>query len=71
MSWTKNVFSSHIETVGFNDETGELEVTWKNGRVSAYEGVDEGTALALANALSVGTMLHEEIKPNFRHRYIR
>jgi KTSC domain len=70
MSWTKNVFSSHVETIGFNDETGELEVTWKNGRRSVYEGVDEGTAVALANAPSVGRMLHNEIKNQFRHRYV-
>jgi hypothetical protein len=70
MSWNKIVFSSHVQAVGYNAETGELEVYWKNGRISAYEGVDEGTALALANAPSVGKMLHQEIKPNYAHRYL-
>jgi hypothetical protein len=69
MSWTKNVFSSHVQSVGYDDETNELIVVWQNGRTSAYAGVDEGTALALANAPSVGTMLHQEIKNSYPHRY--
>jgi hypothetical protein len=70
MSWSKSVFSSNVDTVGYDSEKQELTVTWKNGRVSAYEGVDEDTALQLANAPSVGQMLHSEIKPNFKHRYV-
>lgn len=71
MSWTKSVFSSTAQSIGWDEDAQELLVTWKDGRVSAYEGVDEGTALALANAPSVGQMLHREIKPSFKHRYVR
>lgn len=71
MSWTKSVFSSHVNSVGWDEDTSELLITWDNGRVSAYEGVDEGTALALANAPSVGQMIHREIKPSYRHRYVK
>jgi hypothetical protein len=70
MSWTKNVFSSHVDQVGYDSDKQELVVTWKNGRVSAYEGVDEATAHQLANAPSVGQMIHNEIKSNYRHRYL-
>lgn len=70
MSWTKSVHSSHVDQVGYDSDKQELTVTWKNGRVSAYEGVDEQTAHQLANAPSVGQMIHNEIKPNYRHKYL-
>lgn len=71
MSWNKSVYSSHVVSVGYNTDTQELEIEWKNGRVSAYAGVPEGTALELANAPSVGGMLGSQIKGFFSHRYIR
>ncbi len=70
MSWSKSVFSSHVDTVSYDSDQNEMVVHWKNGRVSAYEGVDEGTALQIANAPSVGQALHNEIKPNYKHRYV-
>jgi hypothetical protein len=70
MSWTKSVYSSHIARVEYDSDKQELLVHWKNGRVSAYEGVDESTAHQLANAPSVGQFLHGEIKPNYKHRYV-
>lgn len=71
MSWSKAVYSSHVTEIGYNDETQELEVTWSNGRVSAYSGVPEATAVELSNAPSVGSMLQSQIKGVFSHRYIR
>ena len=70
MSWSKSVFSSHVDTVGYDSDRNEMTVTWKNGRVSVYAGVDEDTALQVANAPSVGQALHNDIKPNYRHRYV-
>lgn len=70
MSWSKSVYSSHIDSIGYDSDKNELIVTWTNGRISAYEGVDEEAALQVANAPSVGQMLHSEIKPNHRHRYV-
>ena len=70
MSWSKSVFSSHVQTVGYDSDKNELHITWDNGRVSAYEGVDEQTALQAANAPSVGKFLHSEVKPNYKHRYV-
>lgn len=70
MSWDQPVFSSQCQSVGFNSETGDLIVTWKNGKKSAYAGVGEDLALQVANAASVGQFLNSEIKPNYAHRYI-
>jgi hypothetical protein len=71
MSWSQQVFSSSVTEVGYDDETEELLVTWKNGRTSAYKGVSEEKAQELANAPSVGSMIHSEIKPSYSHRYVR
>lgn len=69
--WEQSVFSSMVSTIGYDPETKELLVTWKkNGRTSAYAGVDEGTAVALANAPSVGQMILSEIKGFYDHRYV-
>lgn len=70
MSWMQPVFSSQCTEVGFNSETGDLLVTWKNNKRSAYAGVGEDLALQVANAASVGQMLNSEIKPNYPHRYV-
>jgi len=69
-SWSQNVFSSHVSVVGYDGETGDLLITWKNGRRSAYAGVPENVAVQLANAPSVGTMLDSEIKNVYPHRYV-
>ncbi len=70
MSWTQPVFSSQCTEVGYNSDTGDLIIVWKNGKRSAYSGVGEDLALQVANAASVGQMLNAEIKPNYGHRYV-
>lgn len=70
MSWEQPVFSSQCTAIGFNSETGDLIVTWKNNKKSAYAGVDEDLAYQVANAASVGQFLNSEIKPNYPHRYV-
>ena len=70
MSWSKSVFSSNVSEIGYDDETQELLVTWKNGRKSAYAGVPEGLADQVSRAGSVGGMLNSDIKPFFGHRYV-
>lgn len=69
MSWSQSVFSSVATEVSYDSETQELSVTWKNGRVSIYEGVPESVARDLANAPSAGQALNQEIKPFYSHRY--
>ena len=70
MSWEKSVFSSNVQSVGYDEQTKDLIITWKNGKRSAYNGVPEELADELSRAPSVGTMLNSEIKPNYSHRYV-
>ena len=71
MSWNQSVFSSNIESVGYDDNTNEMTVAWKFGKVSAYAGVPEELALQIANAPSVGSAINSMIKNQYGHRYIR
>lgn len=70
MSWMKPVFSTSVREVGYDDTMQALVVQWTNGRKSAYLGVPEAVAYDLANAPSVGSMIHTEIKPNYTHQYL-
>ena len=70
MSWSKSVYSSNVSEIGYDDETGEMLVTWsKSGKVSAYAGVPEDVAEACSVAPSVGSFLNSEVKPFYQHRY--
>ena len=71
MSWSKTVYSSMASEVGWDSDTNEILITWvRSGRKSAYAGGDEGLALELANAPSVGGMINSQIKPYLSHRYV-
>lgn len=70
MSWTQNVFSTMVSEIGYDTDSNELLVTWKNGKRSAYAGVPEEKAVEIANAPSVGQAINQEIKNQYSHRYI-
>ena len=65
----RSVFSSHVDRIGHDPETGELHVTWDSGKTSVYEGVPADVAHSMMNSWSVGTALRDQVKPNFKHRY--
>lgn len=67
----RSVYSSNAAAIGYDGERHELFVRWaNNGRISAYEGVPVEVFQQLSNAPSVGVMLNDVIKPNYRHRYV-
>lgn len=66
----KPVFSSHVNTVGYDDATGELHVAYRNGKVSIYEGIPPEVAIkAQGGAASIGKLIHDEIRGKYGHRY--
>ena len=67
--WTKSVYSSNVQEVGYDPDTKELFITWTRGKQSIYSGVPEELAVDLSNAPSVGSMLNSEVKPFYAHRY--
>lgn len=68
--WMKQVYSSHVREVGYDPETQEMLVKWKNGKTSAYAGVSEDKAVEVATAPSVGGIIHSEIRDQYSHRYV-
>jgi KTSC domain len=70
MSWTKNVFSTMVQEIGYDSDKEEMTVVWNNGRQSAYSGVPEDVALDVAHAASVGAAMNSMIKGQYGHRYI-
>lgn len=68
--WNKDVISSNVVNIAYEEEGQRLIVTWSKGsRRSVYEGVPEDVAAQLANAPSVGSMLNSDIKPYYSHHY--
>ena len=70
MSWERSVFSSNVQTIGWDEESGDMTVTWNSGKRSAYSDVPEGLAEQASKAASVGQFLNAEIKPYYSHRYV-
>lgn len=60
------VDSSNIEAVGYDPETLELHVQFRNGRTYVYYSVEDWTYQELLNAESKGTFLNTRIKPNYQ-----
>lgn len=67
--WSKDVYSSNVSSIGYDEEKKEMYVTWTRGKRSIYSGVPEQLAIDVANAASVGSMLNAEVKPFYAHRY--
>ena len=70
MSWQVPVFSKMAQEIGYDDQQQALIVVWRNGKRSAYLGVDEETAIQCSKAASVGQFLNTEVKPNYPHKYV-
>ena len=66
----KQVFSSGVDEIGYDPETGDLYVRWKSGKTSVYAGVPEDTATETINSWSIGATLRSDIQPNYQHRYV-
>lgn len=61
------VKSSQIDSIGHHGET--LAVKFKNGGTYHYEGVTAAQFAAMQKANSVGSYLHQHIKP--KHKFTK
>lgn len=62
----KQVDSSMFNEVGYDEETKELRVRFKNGREYVYEGVEDNVYNDLLEATSKGKFFGKNIKPNYK-----
>ena len=68
----KEVFSSNVKALAYDDATSTLYVEWinsKTGRASAYAGVPIDVYENLLHAPSIGSMIHTDIKNTYPHKY--
>lgn len=66
----KRVFSSHINGVGYDIDSKELAVEFKDGRTAVYMDVPSDVAQMVVDAPSVGSALHRFIKGRFAFGYV-
>lgn len=65
------VYSSVVDSIGYDEETQSLHVRWsRTGRISVYEGVPADVANQTMNAPSIGSALRDAIQGAYNHRYI-
>jgi hypothetical protein len=65
--WRVPVASSMVSEVAYTD-SGDMVVTFANGKEGMYSDVPEEVALRLSKAPSVGEMMHSEIIPTYSYR---
>lgn len=68
MSWSRPVFSSMCQEIGFDEAFPGLTVLWAKGTRGVYLEVPEAVALDCSLAPSVGNFINSEIKPNYEYR---
>jgi hypothetical protein len=63
------VFSSHINSVGYDKDAQALHVTYASGKTAVYGGVPPDVASQVTNAPSIGQAIHKLIRGQFEHKY--
>jgi hypothetical protein len=64
------VHSSSVVSVGYDEQTFELEIEFHNGRVYRYERVPIAAYRLLLRAPSIGEYVNTVIKPRFEARAV-
>lgn len=63
----QNVESSNVESVGYDPDTQEMHVRYRNGQLYKYEGVPEEVHQTVIGSDSIGTELHRSVKGTYPH----
>lgn len=64
----KNVSSSNIKSIGYDENAEELEVEFKSGDVYEYFNVPVDKYKALMSALSIGTYFAANVRDKYKYR---
>lgn len=68
----KNVSSSNIKSIGYDESTSTLEVEFLNGNIYQYSNIPESLYINLMNADSHGEYLDAYIKKGgYRYTKVR
>lgn len=71
MAEMRSVYSSHIDSIGYDPDSSELHVQWSGGAVSVYAGVPADLAAEVLGAPSIGEALHLGVRGKFPHRTVK
>lgn len=71
----RQVFSSFVDSIGYDHDTGELHVEHRAtkrgmGSTAVYEGVPSDIADRVINSASIGEALHAFVRGKYTHRII-
>jgi hypothetical protein len=61
----KEVVSSTISQIQYNEETSEMIIQFKNGGSYSYEGVPQNLFESFHSAESVGSFFHKNIRGEY------
>lgn len=61
-----SVSSSNINSIGYEAESGTLEIEFRSGGIYQYFNVPQAVFDELVNAASCGSYFHEYIKKQYR-----
>lgn len=64
----RNVYSSHVDSVGYDAAEAELHVEFKDGTRIVYKAVSAPVAAEILGAPSVGKALHTNIRGKYEWR---
>jgi len=68
----RNVFSSHVDQIGYDEEAGELHVTFsRTGKTAVYANVSAKEARAVLEAPSIGEAMWRQIRGQKPFGYLR
>ncbi len=74
-SWRKmdrqDVTSTNIRSIGYDNDSGMLEVEFHNGGIYQYLNVPELVYAAMMSASSKGSYLNSQIKKQYEYKKIR
>jgi hypothetical protein len=65
------VSSSNISSIGYDQQTGTLEVEFHSGDIYQYFNVSDYLYNGLMNAASKGQFLNEHIRHSYRYQKTR
>lgn len=65
----RRVFSSHVEAIGYDTQSREFHVEYKNGKTSVYMDVPPQVAQLIQSAPSIGEAIHANLRGQFAHGY--
>lgn len=68
----RNVFSSHVDAIGYDEESGELHVTYgRTGKTAVYQNVPVEDARYVLEAPSIGEAMWQRIRGKYAFGYLR